>query len=105
MGRFVCKKCEGTIQRDETYNSEKRIRYVCCSFFLTVCLLTATTATIFGANGFYKETKKTYEGMNLLIETNPSDGGRLSMQEDVSLIIKTADNLNMMLAPPPTEYQ
>lgn len=53
FGRFLCKRCEAEIQRDEAYNPEKRIRYVCGSLLITLVLLTATASTMFGNYGFF----------------------------------------------------
>lgn len=52
IGRFGCKKCDATLERDETYQPSKRSNYICGMWLFGMFLLASTASTLFGNIGF-----------------------------------------------------
>ena len=59
IGRFLCKKCEATIERDETYSEEKRDSYVCGTWLIGLVVVASLSSTLYGGIMLYRETINT----------------------------------------------
>ena len=56
IGRFCLKKCDATLQRDESVSRDQRAIYVCWTWIISIFLIASVTITLIGNLGYIQES-------------------------------------------------
>lgn len=91
IGRFICKRCDAEVtERDEAYNPDKRVRFICGTLWIVLLTLAAIAGTV---NGVWGWRKMTTDATAEMVQQSGS------IQEDVNSIYKNAERYNELRYP------